>query len=151
RIVDEGSSVAPDDPYGAAKHLVEVVGERLHYSRQIEFAALRIARVVGPGAMSKSSAWRMELLDPQVNRVSLPFAPSARIAMVHVAEVAKMLLLLATNPTLRWTIYDTPAEIWSINALQEALERHTNKNLVLGGQTEGGAVCTGERFRNEFH
>jgi nucleoside-diphosphate-sugar epimerase len=151
RMVDESSAVAPDEPYGAAKHLVELVGERLHQAGQVEFAALRIARVVGPGTMSTtSSPWRMELLDSKVSRITLPFAASARIAMVHVAEIAKVLLLLATVPKLCWTIYDAPAEIWSIKSLHEAMARRA-KSLIFGKHPEGGPVCKGERFRNEFH
>jgi len=47
--VTEDHPPAPDDPYGASKLAVELVGQTLAREKTFEFVALRIARVVGPG------------------------------------------------------------------------------------------------------
>ena len=57
----EEDSPAPDEPYGASKRAIEMVGESLSQSGAIEFVALRIARVVGPGIKKTSSPWRAQM------------------------------------------------------------------------------------------
>ena len=76
---NENDPVAPADPYGAAKRAVEVIGDALSQSKAIEFIALRIARVLGPGARNTSSPWRSQIFERPVPKhpIRIPFASEA--------------------------------------------------------------------------
>src|SRR5437763_1919973 len=54
RPLNEDDLTCPDDVYGTAKKTIEVIGENLSKAGAIEFIALRIARVVGPGIRKTS-------------------------------------------------------------------------------------------------
>jgi len=104
----ENDPAAPDEPYGASKRAFEAVGEAFANGNAIEFVALRIARVVGPGIKKTSSPWRSEIFEPlPVQRaISIPFAAEAVLSLVHVEDVARMLVLLAVAPEVRSSIYN---------------------------------------------
>ena len=50
--VSETEPATPEDVYGAAKRYVEIVGETYRQRFGIQFVALRIASVLGPGALN---------------------------------------------------------------------------------------------------
>src|SRR5216117_3571364 len=114
RALSERDPPAPDEPYGAAKRVVELVGESLAATTGFGFTLLRIARVVGPGARSTASSWRSQILDTSMtgdqHPILIPFAPTARLSLTHVDEVARMLILMAEAAELRRPIYNSPAE-----------------------------------------
>jgi len=153
RALGEGDPAAPDEPYGAAKRAVELVGESLTATTSLEFVSLRIARVVGPGARSTASSWRSRILErlpsPPDLPVSIPFAPTARLSLVHVDEVARMLMLLADAAELPHGIYNTPVEVWETRRLAELVEGVGNVRIQVGG-THGGPICDGTRFAQDF-
>ncbi len=127
RAPSERDPTAPDQPYGAAKRMVELVGESLSATQSVGFVSLRIARVVGPGARSTASSWRSEIFEatpsPEQPPITMPFAPSARLSLVHVDEVARMLMLLAETAELPAQIYNRPAEVWEAQQLAELVHR----------------------------
>lgn len=67
RPMAEDDPAAPDEVYGAAKRAIEVLGENLSNTGAIQFVALRIARVVGPGIRKTSSPWRSQIFEAVPN------------------------------------------------------------------------------------
>jgi len=153
RALNEGDPAAPDEPYGAAKRTVELVGEGVAAAGALGFASLRIARVVGPGATSTASSWRSQILEtamsPDHPAISIPFAPTARLCLTHVDEVARMLMLLAEAPELRRAVYNSPAEVWETRDLAR-LVAGTRQVRVLTGDGNGGPLCDGALFCQDF-
>jgi nucleoside-diphosphate-sugar epimerase len=145
-------SSAPDEPYGASKRAIELVGENLRQSGAIEFVALRIARVVGPGIKKTSSPWRAQMFEAASDRcISIPFARDADLALVHVEDVARMLITLAETPTFRHCVYNSPTEIWTAHQVKQLIERAKGIRVELGpSHAHGGAICDGSRFSQEF-
>src|SRR6202011_3572266 len=81
-----------------SKAIYRATGEAYRQQHALDFVSLRIGRVVGPGAQSKSSAWRSEIFEylgtQEPGEVIVPFRPAGRLLLVHVDDVAKMLLTL---------------------------------------------------------
>jgi UDP-glucose 4-epimerase len=149
----ESDPAAPDEPYGASKRAVELVGETLADVRAIEFVSLRIARVIGPGIRKTSSPWRSQIFAlPSVLRsISIPFAPEAILSLVHVEDVARMLIELVATADMGSCVYNTPAELWKAQCLKDAIEDISNIRVELGPSgAHGGPLCDGERFVREF-
>jgi len=153
RALSERDLTVPDEPYGTAKRAVELVGESLASATGFGFAALRIARVVGPGARRTASGWRSQIFQNSVSAgghpIAIPFAPSAQLSLTHVDEVARMLLLLAEAADLPRRIYNSPAEVWEAQRLAELVQRV--RNIAVGmRETDGGPTCDGTLFTQDF-
>jgi nucleoside-diphosphate-sugar epimerase len=155
--ISEEHSVCPGDLYGTAKLYIERVGETYRQQHAVDFLSLRIGRVVGPGAQSKSSAWRsqiFEYLGTKVPReINVPFRPSERLLLVHVGDVAKMLVTLLHSGPTKHAVYNACCESMSVADLKHAVEA-LNPNITL---TEGTGSSAGNpqslsmaRFENEF-
>jgi nucleoside-diphosphate-sugar epimerase len=149
----EEDRAASDDAYGAAKRVVEVIGETLAGRGEIEFVSLRIARVVGPGIKKTPSPWRSEIFERcnEHESIEIPFAPEARVSLVHAEDVARMLVILAEAPGMRSNIYNAPAEEWEVRHLKEVIEetRAIRVKLAADGN-QGGPLCDGRWFAEEF-
>jgi UDP-glucose 4-epimerase len=157
-LVSEDDVPVPDDPYGAAKRTVEIVGERLSKLAGLEFVSLRIARVIGGKTRNTASPWRSQIVEdvrnaPDARPVAIPFSPDARLSLVHTDEVARMLVLLATTPHLPHTLYHCPAELWTAVALKDAVEKATSRRIELatGNAQDPGVTTDGSRFVDDFH
>jgi nucleoside-diphosphate-sugar epimerase len=152
RPLTEDDPAAPDDPYGASKRAVELVGEALDREKKIEFVALRVARVVGPGVRKTSSPWRAEIFETSApTTINIPFAPNAVLSLVHVEDVARMLTALLESPQPRSSVYNTPVELWEARQLKEVLEQARGIHVELQpGGPNGGPICDGSRFVSEF-
>lgn len=153
RPLTEDDPVVPDEPYGASKRVVELVGETLASKQAIEFVSLRIARVVGPGIKKTSSPWRSQIFERSsgVAPIQLPFAPEAVLALVHVEDVARMLTTLAETSNVRNSIYNTPVELWEARHLKEVVEEVSGLRVELRQDGAfGGPTCDGNRFTREF-
>lgn len=153
RPLTEADPAAPDEPYGASKRVVELVGETLGEAQAIEFVSLRIAVVVGPGVKKTSSPWRAQIFEPPSKHeaIKIPFASTALLPLVHVEDVARMLITLAESPELRSSIYNTPVETWEASHLKEVIEGVKNVRVELSPDgTHGGPLCDGSRFIREF-
>ena len=147
-MMSEEDDVIPDEVYGAAKRAMELIGENLAAQPAIEFVSLRIARVVGAGLKSASSAWRGEIFDSP-GPVRIPFSPEAELALVHADDVARMLLTLAKAPALRYRVYNTPAERWRVDQLAAAVQEIRGIEVSAAGGM-GGPLSDGCRFAEEF-
>ena len=153
----EDHPAAPEDLYGAAKLYVEQLAEAFRRKEAFEFASLRIGRVIGPGAKSVSSAWRSEIIESlcadKTNEICLPFRPSERILLVHVDDVARMLLMLLTAQRLKHGVYNACCESVVVEELKRSLEQlNPNLRITLGNQPATGnpRLLDCSRFANEF-
>jgi len=153
RALTEEDPAAPDEPYGASKRAVELVGETLASAQAIEFVSLRIARVIGPGIKKTSSPWRTQIFERPSGRdpIQIPFAPDAVLSLVHVEDVARMLVTLAESSVVRRSVYNTPVEMWKASHLKEVMEEARGVRVELGQDgAHAGALCDGSRFAAEF-
>lgn len=157
RVVTEMDRVAPEDLYGAAKLYVEQLGAAYRNAHGLEFVSLRIGRVVGPGAQSATSAWRSEIFerlsDAFQGEVEIPYADSERILLVHVDDVAKMLLKLLQASQLEHFVYNAACESVMVGELKSEVERLNPRVRVrLRGEAVVGNPRRVEwaRFAKEF-
>jgi UDP-glucose 4-epimerase len=152
RPLTESDPAAPDEPYGAAKRAIELVGESLTNRGALQFVALRIARLVGPGTRKTSSPWRSQIFElSRQAPIRIPFSPEARLSLVHVKDVARMILTLLDSSTTNSTIYNTPAETWTAQQLKQVVEELSGTCVELPqAGVEGGPTLDGGRFTREF-
>jgi nucleoside-diphosphate-sugar epimerase len=153
RPLTEADPAIPDEPYGAAKRVVELVGETLATAQAIEFVSLRIAIVVGPGTKKTSSPWRSQIFQPssKQQRINIPFAPEAVLPLVHVEEVARMLVTLIETSKPASSVYNTPVENWEARSLKEVIENASGVQVDLSPHgPHGGLLCDGSLFAREF-
>jgi UDP-glucose 4-epimerase len=155
--VTETHRSSPDDLYGAAKIYVEKLGEAYAASNGLEFVSLRIGRVVGAGARSTTSAWRSEIFERLQTatpvELSLPFVGTERLLLLHVEDVARMLLELLRAPRPSHTIYNAPCDSVTVSELKREIESLNPKIRVkLGNLKAVGNPrrLDSRRFENEF-
>ncbi len=152
--ISEQNPAAPIDAYGVAKRAVEIIGENLKKNGDLHFVALRMATVVGPGARNTSSPWRSQIFESiGVNeKISFPYDAADLLTVVHVDDVAAMLVRLALAKSTEHTIYNTPAELLTAGELKRAVESVSPKtHIELAGRTRPLApLADGSRFSDEF-
>ena len=155
-VVTECDRTAPEDVYGAAKVYVERLGEAYRHANGLGFVSLRIGRVVGPGARSSTSAWRSRIFECMNNgpsEIAIPYAQTERILVVHVEDVARMLLELVRADEIRHTVYNAACESVIVGDLKSELERRNPQvHLSLGGEAVRGNPrrVDWSRFAEEF-
>jgi UDP-glucose 4-epimerase len=157
RIVSETDHTEPEDLYGAAKKSVEGLGQALRERGSLDFVSLRIGRVLGPGSNSVTSAWRSEIFEllksEQTAEIFIPYRPSERILVVHVDDVAEMLVALLSASRTEHAIYNAPCEAILVGDLKRFVESLNPKlTLRLGdGRPMGNPqMLNFERFQKEF-
>ena len=153
RALTEDDPAAPDEPYGASKRAIELIGEALRKKKAFEFVALRIARVVGPGIKKTSSPWRSEIFEPgrRLEPISIPFSPKAVLSLIHVEDVARALVTLVDTAEMSSPVYNTPVELWEAKQLKKVIEEGGGTRVELGPEmAHGGPTCDGTRFTREF-
>jgi nucleoside-diphosphate-sugar epimerase len=153
RPLTEDDPTAPDEPYGASKRAIEVIGETLAAAEAIEFTALRIARVVGPGIKKTNSPWRAQIFESvsRVTSISIPYAANADLGLLHVEDAARMLITLAEAKAVRECIYNCVSETWQAGELKRFLEHTRRIQVELGPEgAYAGAICDGSKFAQEF-
>ena len=156
RPISENEPATPIDIYGGAKRYIEILGTNFHAKSAIEFAALRIATVLGSGARNTSSPWRSEIFEklgsvsPQT--ISLPYSADDPLTVVHAEDVARMLTIMAQRRSLASTIYNTPAQFVNAAEIKRAVEHiDPNVSVALAGRTRPLApLADGKKFVEEF-
>jgi nucleoside-diphosphate-sugar epimerase len=158
--VTENDPAIPDDAYGASKRAIELIGENLRKLGVLQFVSLRIARVVGPGIKkSSSSQWRSQIFETrpeaptsqQDSSIRIPYPPEAVLSLVHVEDVARMLVTLLDAPVTRNVFYNSPVELWTAEKLKHVVEEFKHTSVTLDASTsQAGALCDGNRFVKEF-
>jgi nucleoside-diphosphate-sugar epimerase len=149
----EHDPTAPDEPYGASKRAIELIGETLAAAGAIEFAALRIARVLGPGIKKTNSPWRAQMFKSasQIMSISIPYAADAELGLLHVEDAARMLITLAEAKVVRECIYNCASETWQARQLKTFIEQARSIRVELGPDgAHAGATCDGSKFVQEF-
>lgn len=154
RVISEADRAAPEDLYGAAKLYVEQLGGA---HADLSFVSLRIGRVVGPGAKSKTSAWRseiFELLDAdEPVRIQLPYVGVERVLLVHVDDIARALVSLLGATRISHGLYNAPCEPVAVAELKHQVEAlNPNITVELGETYAAGNPrwLDFSRFRGEF-
>lgn len=157
RFVSEADRAAPEDLYGAAKLYVEQLGEAYRQSHGLGFTSLRIGRVVGTGADSATSAWRSEIFEKlastDASEILLPYVGSERILVVHVDDVAKMLVSLLQAACPAHGVYNAVCESVIVSGLKHEVERlNSNVRVRLGEKFAVGnpRLLNFSRFQQEF-
>jgi nucleoside-diphosphate-sugar epimerase len=157
QLVSEDSRTCPEDVYGAAKLYVEQIGNAYRNLYALEFVALRIGRVVGPGARSATSAWRSEIFEllnaSQAVTISIPYVAEERVLLVHVNDVARMLVTLQRRPQVERSVYNAPCEAVVVGELKLAVEAINSKiDVRLGTEWAAGnpRLLDSNQFQVEF-
>jgi UDP-glucose 4-epimerase len=157
QAVSETDRAAPEDLYGAAKLYVEQLGAAYRRSHGLGFVSLRIGRVVGPGAQSESSAWRSQIFERLTARnaieIALPYVGSERILVVHVDDVARMLIALLQTACPTHSVYNAVCESVVVGDLKSEIERLNSKVSVKLGEAYASGnprLLDSGRFREEF-
>jgi nucleoside-diphosphate-sugar epimerase len=155
--VSEQELAKPGDLYGAAKLYVEVLGQVIAEATRMEFVALRIATVVGPGADNTASPWRSEIFEklaaPTPAVISIPAFPDALACLVHIDDLAQMLVLLAGSSRIPSKVYNTPAEVMKFRELKTLIESLNPKitvKLNCEDARKAPPVVDGSRFLRDF-
>ena len=155
--ISETESAVPEDVYGATKRVVEVLGEAYRQRFGVQFIALRISSVVGPGAASTSSPWRSDLFEklglPHRAVVSIPYRNDEALPLVHVEDVADMFERLIDAEHTSSAIYNAPSETWTFDELARAVEAlDPNVRIDFGSSCVGGIprAINGQRLITEF-
>ncbi|HET9742531.1 MAG TPA: NAD(P)-dependent oxidoreductase [Terriglobales bacterium] len=154
--ITEEAAAAPRDLYGAAKRYTEILGEVLRQRQALEFVSLRMATVVGTGARNTASRWRSEIFEAleagSSQSIALPYYEGDLLTLVHVEDVAAMLVLLATTERISHSVYNTPAELWSAGELKRAVEGVSPKISIsrIGSKGPVAPLANGTRFSEEF-
>ncbi len=143
QVVTEMDRAAPEDLYGAAKLYVERLGEAYRQAHGLEFVSLRIGRVVGPGARSATSAWRSEIFErlgtATPAEIEIPYAEAERILLIHVEEVAELILRLLEATSPAHGVYNAACELVVVGEMKRELERlNPCLRVKLGGRAVVG-------------
>ncbi len=147
---------APENPYGTAKRHIEMIG--MTYQQQFggQSVALRIASVIGAGTKSSASRWRSDIFEQlcatQAVKIAIPYAREAQLPLVFVEDVAAMIVCLVEATHLSRPIYNTPAEMWTMQALGLYIESIAPHIRITFGQSATGnpTTITGQKFITEF-
>ena len=156
RPVTEEVHPQPIDIYGAAKWLIELIGANFHQKRLLDFSALRIATVIGPGACNTSTPWRSEIFEKlgtgTRQTISMPLYAEDPLTMVHVEDVARMLVAISQRQDLASCFYNTPTELWNASELKRAVEEiDPNVEIELVGRKRALApLADGRKFVDEI-
>lgn len=157
QFVSENQPLAPEDLYGAAKRYVEMLGEAYHQNSGFSFMALRIAIVVGAGAKSSTSPWRSQLFEAlsadKPTEFILPFRPDEVLPLIHVEDLAAMLVAAVSADKFSASIYNSFAESVTPAELKDEVERLNNKVKVQLGTTPVSGhprAIDSRRFAKDF-
>ena len=148
----ETADASPDDAYGAAKLAIERILELISASHSMECVSLRVARVLGPGARKTGSLWRSQIFEranSDSNHLEIPFAPDARLSVVHVDDLAGMFRVLVEARSVPSRTYNTPAEVVRADEVGRLAEEANGWRVSLG-TSEAGPEIDGSRFVKDF-
>lgn len=150
RRCSEDAAAAPEDGYGEAKILGEQMVEQAA-ARGMATVALRIARVIGPGAGRTGSAWRSQMFERAGSGqvLDLPFRAGARISVIPVEDLARAVRRAVEAPGFQRRIYNAPAEIVEAGEMAAMAARFRGWEVRMG-EEEGGPEIDGGRWEREF-
>jgi nucleoside-diphosphate-sugar epimerase len=157
QVIAEADPAAPEDVYGAAKLYVEQLGTAYREHGRLEFVSLRFGRVLGPGANSKTSAWRSEIFEflgaDKPVTIPIPYLESELLLVVYLDDVASALVKLLQAPHPQHVIYNSLGEsIVAADLKRWVEELNPNITVQLGTQAMKGNPrrLDSGRFAREF-
>jgi nucleoside-diphosphate-sugar epimerase len=148
----ETADPSPDESYGASKLAIEKILEQVTAAHSMETVSLRIARVLGPGAKNTGSPWRSQIFErpsPSSDRLTISFAPEAKLSVIHVEDLARALRMLIEVPNLPRPIYNAPAELVRADEIKRLAERVNGWQMSLGN-LHGGPEIDSTGFIKDF-
>lgn len=155
--VSEEEPASPDNVYGVSKRYVEIVGEHVRKQENLQFVSLRISMVVGAGATKTASRWRSEIFEKlnvsQHTLITLPFASTEFLPLVHVSDVADMIKQLVEVKQTLHVIYNTPSDNWQGEELADyirSLNRNIEFSFIPSAVRGDPEAINGMRFVDEF-
>jgi nucleoside-diphosphate-sugar epimerase len=156
-VVSEFDRAAPEDLYGSAKLYVEQLGKVYGDRDGLEFASLRIGRVVGPGGKSATSAWRSQIFGligaGHPVKIALPYVETERILLVHVDDVARMLVALLQADRPNHVVYNALCESMTVSDLKRDVEALNSNVTIKAGEEHARGnprLLDSSRFAQEF-
>ncbi len=134
--VSEETPAAPEEIYGAGKLYTEHVGSLMDRD-EFAFSALRIATTIGEGVTNSASPWRSQVIETLRSALpvitEIPYVKDAVLPMVHVSDVARALVQMATGNTVAHGVFNSPAESMSVAELCNVLSDLNPKAKVTAG------------------
>jgi UDP-glucose 4-epimerase len=156
-VVTETHRTAPEDVYGATKLCAEQAGSAYSAQFGVPFVSLRIGRVVGAGAASRTSAWRSQIFEDlrsdEGAEISLPYAGTEGLLITHVDDIARMLVTLLEAPKPECPVYNAVSEEITVAELKKQVESLNPKiQIKLGAERvkANPQRLDSSRFRKEF-
>lgn len=155
--VAEEEPAAPNTIYGLTKRFVEMAGQNYNAEGLLQFLALRIGMVVGPGAVNTSTPWRSQIFEQlgakQATGINFTFGQSARLPLIFLDDVAEAIRQLQGAAKPAYTVYNTPTENWTATGLAGYIKK-LNPNLELNFTSTAGLddpeAINGQRLKAEF-
>lgn len=122
--ITESSPMQPIDFYGETKRFVEHLGTAMADKHGFTFIAARLPIVVGPGAPSPTSSYRMDMFNllNKAGEIYIPFAPDQVLPLAHSHDVAEAIAGLLTAECPRFSVYHLPYETWRVSDLCKEIE-----------------------------
>ena len=153
--ITELSPMQPIDFYGETKRFVEHLGRVMADKHSFKFIVARLPLVVGPGAPSLTSSYRMDMFNllNEAGEIDIPYTPDQILPLAHSHDVAEAIAGLLTAESLRFSVYHLPHEAWRISDLCEEIESIGDGLSVKCGDRDFVAShlkIGWERFRQEI-
>lgn len=157
------SSLAAREPALSAYGWSKAEAEEAVSASALDWAMVRPPAIYGPGDTEMLELFRL------AKRGVVPLPPGGRLSLIHVADLARLLLVLAETPTDRHLVVepdDGVAGGWSHDALARAIGAAVGRRVLplpvpaallrvgafLDGMTRGaGAKLTADRVRYFCH
>ena len=156
--ISENQPAAPEDVYGVAKRYIEIVGDTYRQQFGIQFIALRIASVIGPGAVNTASRWRSDIFEKlglsRRAEVTIPYRSDKALPLVYVEAVVDMFESLIDAEKNSFTVYNTPCETWTLKELGRTIESLDENIQINFGQSSVSGIpgaINAQRFVTEFN
>jgi nucleoside-diphosphate-sugar epimerase len=154
--VDESVIQNPGDLYGETKRFVEKMGIAYSEKFGFQFIAGRLGSLVGSGKTTPSSAWRMDIFNmlKTGGQIHINLSPQVTLALSHVQDTARSLLLLATAEKVLHHIYHLPSDSISMEKLGKILQSLSADIEVTWGTSTLQNMppsASAKRFTNEFN
>jgi nucleoside-diphosphate-sugar epimerase len=135
--VSESIKTNPITIYGSAKRYIEILGNAFSKNHALDFIAIRMSSVIGPGATNTSSPWRSEIYDfNHPNAIQIPYHKNELIPLIYVNNVAYMIKAILLNGPVVHTVYNSPSETWRISDLEDLLKKKNPRFQFSYGNTE---------------
>lgn len=120
----EDSPRKPVSTYGATKLLCEWYGEKFHEKYGLDFRAVRLVMVYGPGRITGGSSFGSQLIEnPAFNRTArVPFSDKEKTDWLYVKDAVKALLMINKINNLKRRIYNINGETQTLGRVAEIVK-----------------------------